>query len=58
MMASGPETKMANRRGNYPLPPAPVGPLRFGLAHPYGHSSGGWLQTFYQLGHSIWQPWT
>ena len=40
MAASGPGTKMASERGNYPLPLAPVGPLHFGLAHPHGPPSG------------------
>ena len=56
MAASGLETKMESRKENYLLPPAPVGPLHFGLALPHGHPPEGWLQIFYQLGCSIWQP--
>ena len=42
--------------GSHPLPPAPMGPSHFELAHLCDHPSGCWLQIFHQLGHSIWQP--
>ena len=47
---------MASGKGNYLLPPAPVGPLHFGLTLPHGHLPEGWFQMFYQLdqhGHDI-----
>ena len=44
----------AVKRVSNPL--ALIGPLHFGLALPPGHPPEGRLQTFYQLGHSIWQP--
>ena len=36
----------------------PCRSLHLGLALPFGHLPEGWLQAFYQLGHSIWQPLT
>ena len=48
---------MASVKGNYLLPLAPIGPLHFGLALLHGHLPEGWLQMFYQPGHSIWQQW-
>ena len=58
MAASRLETETASGKGNYLLPLAPIGPLHFGLAILHGQPAEGWLQTFYQLGHLIWQPWT
>ena len=55
MVASGQGTMMVSRKGNYLLPLTPVGPLCLGLALLFGHLHEGWLQAFYQLGHSIWQ---
>ena len=38
MVASRLDTKMASGMGNYPLPPAPMGPSHFGLAYLHGPS--------------------
>ena len=54
MAASGQVTTSVSGKGNYLLPLSPVGPMHLGLALPLGHLPEGWLQMFYQLGHSIW----
>ena len=49
-------TKMVSGRENCLMPPAPVGTLHSGVAHPCGPPSGYQPQTFLPLGHLIWQP--
>ena len=56
MAASGQGTTLVSGKGNYLLCLSPVGPLHLELAPPLSHPPESWLHTFYQLGHSIWQP--
>ena len=55
-MASGQGTMLASYGGKYPLLPSPANLLLLGLAFPPGHLPEGWLQTYYHLHHSFWQP--